>query len=218
MSSANERQAGTPGSTAGYEQEQAYAQAQGQTQGQTQGPQGQPPGRSPARDYQPGDRDYQPAGRDYQAGGRDYEPSGRDYQGGGRDYQAGGRHRGAVIGFTALAGTLMVLGGLWMVTIGIVALSHGHVFNTAPAYTFRYNIRGWGWTELALGIVVFAAGMCVFLGMAWARYVGAFLAVLSAIANFVFIPYQPLWSIVLIALDAFIIWALLTPRRQPTEF
>ena len=123
-----------------------------------------------------------------------------------------------MIGFTALAGTLMLLGGLWMITVGIVALSHGHVFSTAPAYTFRYNIRGWGWTELALGIVIFAAGMCVFLGMAWARYVGAFLAVLSAIANFVFIPYQPLWSIVMIALDAFIIWALLVPRRQPYEF
>jgi hypothetical protein len=146
----------------------------------------------------------------------------RDYRPAGRDYQAAGRHateqRGAVIGFTALAGTLMLLGGLWMVTVAVVALSHGHVFSTAPTYTFRYNIRGWGWTELALGIVLFAAGMCVFLGMAWARYVGAFFAVLSAIANFVFIPYQPLWSIVMIALDAFIIWALLTPRRTPQEF
>lgn len=150
-----------------------------------------------------------------QAAGRDYQPAEREYQ--ERD-RAPGRHRGAVIGFTAVAGTLMLLGGLWMITVGIVALSHGHVFTSAPAYTFRYNIRGWGWTELALGIVVFAAGMCVFLGMAWARYVGAFLAVLSAIANFVFIPYQPLWSIVMIALDAFIIWALLVPRRQPYEF
>jgi hypothetical protein len=148
--------------------------------------------------------------------GRDYRPAGRDYQ---ADYgdRGPGRHRGAVIGFTVLAGTLMLLAGLWMITTGIVALSHGHVFSTAPAYTFRYNIRGWGWTELALGIVIFAAGMCVFLGMAWARYVGAFLAVLSAVANFVFIPYQPLWSIVMIALDAFIIWALLVPRRQPYE-
>jgi len=160
-----------------------------------------------------------------QGQGRDYAPAGRDTQVRGR-HQAQGtyaeapetRHRGAVIGFTALAGTLMLLGGLWMITVAIVALSHGHVFTTAPAYTFRYNIRGWGWLELSLGIVIFAAGMCVFLGMAWARYVGAFIAVLSAIANFVFIPYQPLWSIVMIALDAFIIWALLVPRREAYEF
>jgi hypothetical protein len=201
----------------GYEQEQAYAQAQTQGQGQPAGPSPAQPGQAQTGQTQTGQAQPR-SGRDYDPEGRDYQATGRDYRAGDRDYQAGGRHRGAVMGFTALAGTLMVLGGLWMVTIGVVALSHGHVFSSAPAYTFRYNIRGWGWTELALGIVVFAAGMCVFLGMAWARYVGAFLAVLSAIANFVFIPYQPLWSIVLIALDAFIIWALLTPRRQATEF
>ncbi len=189
MSSAHERQAGTSGSAMEYDQGQAPEQGQAPGSGQMTG----------------------------QEAGRDYRPAGRDYQGDYRD-RTPGRHRGAVIGFTALAGTLMLLAGLWMATVAIVALSHGHVFNTAPAYTFRYNIRGWGWTELALGVVIFAAGMCVFLGMAWARYVGAFLAVLSAIANFVFIPYQPLWSIVMIALDAFIIWALLVPRRQQYEF
>ena len=197
MSSAHERQAGTSGSATGYEQ----AGAQGPPQGQGQMPAG----------TQAQERDYTTAGRDYQAGERGYQAAQRD------DGPVTA-HRGAVIGFTALAGTLMLLAGLWMVTTAIVALSHGAVFNTAPAYTFRFNIRGWGWTELALGVVVFAAGMCVFLGMAWARYVGAFLAVLSAIANFVFIPYQPLWSIVMIALDAFIIWALLVPRRTADEF
>lgn len=195
MSSSHERQAGTSGSNTGYEQDQAQTQTGGQMSAQQQG------------------REFQ-AGRDYQSG-RDY-PAGRDYQA-ERDYQGGGRHRGAVVGFTAVAGTLMLLGGLWMATIAVIALSHGQVFNSAPSYAFRYNIRGWGWTELALGVVLFATGMCVFLGMAWARYVGAFFAVLSAVANFVFIPYQPLWSIVLIALDAFIIWALLHPRREPGE-
>src|SRR6185437_7730770 len=188
MSSAHERQAGTSGSAMGYDQ-------------------GQAPGRGQT---DPGQMTSQETGRDYGAARRDYEGDYRD--------RAPGRHRGAVIGFTALAGTLMLLNGLWLATVAIVALSHGHVFSTAPTYMFRYNIRGWGWLELALGVVIFAAGMCVFLGMAWARYVGAFLAVLSAVANFVFIPYQPLWSIVMIALDAFIIWALLVPRRTPYEF
>jgi hypothetical protein len=187
----------------GYEQGTEQGQAQGQSTGPGTG-QGQMTGQGQAQ---------MPA----QAQGRDYQAAGRDYQAGGR-HEATTGQRGAVIGFTALAGTLMLLGGLWMVTVAIVALSHGHVFSTAPAYTFRYNIRGWGWTELALGVVLFAAGMCVFLGMAWARYVGAFFAALSAIANFVFIPYQPLWSIIMIAIDAFIIWALLTPRHQQYEF
>lgn len=129
-----------------------------------------------------------------------------------------GAGRGAVVSFTALAGTLMLLGGLWMVAIGIVALTHSAIITTAPAYLFRFNPTGWGWFEIGLGALLFASGMCVFLGMAWARYVGAFFAGFSALTNFVFIPYQPAWSIIMIALDAAIIWALLVPRRTSQEF
>lgn len=143
-----------------------------------------------------------------------YEPGGSPSSG----YQPAGRpegegHRAAVVGFTALAGTLMILSGLWSAVVGTVGLAHGHVFAAAPTYTFRYSIHSWSWAHLILGIVIFAAGICVFLGMGWARILGAVLAVISAVANFVFIPYQPLWSLVVIAIDAFIIWALLSPRR-----
>ena len=34
------------------------------------------------------------------------------------------------------------------------------------------------------------------------------LAVLSAIANFLFIPYYPFWALLLITLDVFVIWAI----------
>ena len=38
--------------------------------------------------------------------------------------------------------------------------------------------------------------------------IGVTLAVLSAIANFFFIPYYPFWAILIIALDVWVIWAL----------
>jgi hypothetical protein len=34
------------------------------------------------------------------------------------------------------------------------------------------------------------------------------LAVLSAITNFLFIPYYPFWALLLITLDIFVIWAV----------
>jgi hypothetical protein len=40
------------------------------------------------------------------------------------------------------------------------------------------------------------------------------LASLSALVNFAFIPYYPVWSILIIALDVAIIWALATYRRE----
>ena len=170
--------------------------------------------------YQQGTPGQQEQG---QVSGREYET---EQQASGRGYApAGGRHeatehRGAVVGFTALAGTLLVLGGLWGVIEGIVALSTSHIFITAPNsnYTYHWSVHNWGWAMLGLGIVLFAVGVCVFLGMAWARYLGAALAVISAIANFMLIPYTPIWSIILIVIDAFIIWALLTPRQVHGEF
>ena len=40
---------------------------------------------------------------------------------------------------------------------------------------------------------------------------GIVLASLSAISNFFFIPYYPFWSIVMIALAAWVIWSLTRP-------
>jgi hypothetical protein len=162
----------------------------------------------------------QPRGQEYEqrsgryeterAADRDYAPSGR----------RAGEHRGAVVAFTAVGGTLMVLGGLWGVIVGLAALSKNHVFWTNPGntYYFAWTNHGWGWVELILGCVVFAAGVCVFLGIPWARYFGAFVAVVAAVAHFMLIPYSPIWAIVMIAIDAFIIWALLSPRRAAGEF
>ena len=162
-----------------------------------------------------------------QARGEEYEgQSGRSEteRGAERDYAAtgrrGGEHRGAVVTFTAVGGTLMVLGGLWGVIVGLAALSSNRVYFKNPAgnYYYAWTNHGWGWVEIILGGVVFAAGICVFLGIPWARYFGAFVAVLAAIANFMLIPYSPVWAIIMIAIDAFIIWALLSPRRVPGEF
>jgi hypothetical protein len=48
----------------------------------------------------------------------------------------------------------------------------------------------------------------------WARVAGVILASVSLLLNLVYIPFFPVWSIIVIALDAFVIWALLTPRRR----
>lgn len=153
-----------------------------------------------------------------QARGQGYETERGTERGYAPPVQRAEPRMGPFVG-TALAGTLMVLAGLWGVIVGLVALSSSHVFIVAPptGYTYYWTYHGWGWVQLILGIVLFATGVCVFLGMAWARYVGAGLAVLSAIAHFMLIPYTPIWSIIMIFLDAFIIWALLTPRRTTAE-
>ncbi len=123
----------------------------------------------------------------------------------------------AAMGGTLLAATLMILAGLVNFFSGITGVIKGSFFTTVANYPFYFSVRGRGWVELALGALLFAAGVCLLLGMGWARILGIVLAVFSAIANFMFLPYYPIWSIIVIALDVFIIWALATRghRRQP---
>jgi hypothetical protein len=121
---------------------------------------------------------------------------------------------GAAIGFTALAAILMMLSGGANILEGIAAVIRGAYFVSLPNYAFNTSVSGWGWTHLIFGIVVFMAGACLFLDMLWARVAGVILASVSLLLNLVYIPYFPVWSIIVIALDAFVIWALLTPRHR----
>jgi vacuolar-type H+-ATPase subunit I/STV1 len=128
---------------------------------------------------------------------------------------AAGRPGGAVGGLTLMAAVLMMLSGIWGFLEGLAAVIRGSFFVVLPHYAYSVSITGWGWIHLILGVVVFATGMAILLKDAlWARILGVVLVSFSAIANFVFIPYQPVWSIVLIAIDLAVIWALLSPRRE----
>ena len=109
---------------------------------------------------------------------------------------------GAALGFTALAAVLMMLSGVANFLEGLAAVIKGSYFVTLPNYAYNISVSGWGWTHLIAGIVVFVAGVI--------------LASFSLMLNLVYIPYFPVWSIIVIAIDAFVIWALLAPRRSYT--
>ncbi|MFI6862846.1 hypothetical protein ACIBKZ_23630 [Streptomyces sp. NPDC050421] len=111
-------------------------------------------------------------------------------------------------GWTAFAAVLMIFGGGMAILQGISAIAEDDVFVATRNYVFQFNLTGWGWIHLILGIVIVLAGCALFTGAFWARAVGVVLAGLGALANFAWLPHYPLWSIVLIALDIFIIWAL----------
>ena len=118
-------------------------------------------------------------------------------------------------GWTVLAATLMIFGGAMAILQGVAAIAKDDVFVVTNNYAFQYSLTGWGWVHLILGIVIVLAGFALFTGALWARIIGVALAGLGALANFLWLPHYPLWAIVLIAIDIFIIWALCaSPRRE----
>jgi hypothetical protein len=117
-------------------------------------------------------------------------------------------------GLTLFGAALMMVAGVWHVLAGIAALFRDTVYVTTPEYLYAFDITAWGWVHLLLGILVLVAGLGVIRGQTWARMVGIVLACLSLIANFLFIPHYPIWSLIIIALDIAVIWALATYRRE----
>lgn len=120
----------------------------------------------------------------------------------------------AALGGTWLAAVIMTVSGLWSLLTGIAAVANGNFFVVTHNYTYNISITGWGWVNIVVGALVFAAGCALFARQTWARFVGIFLAAISAVMNFLFLPRYPLWAILIIALDVYIIWALTTVRQR----
>ena len=121
---------------------------------------------------------------------------------------SGTRPAGWVVGMTTFAVLMMVMIGVFHAVEGLAALFTNEVYLVGAHYVFSFDLSAWGWIHLLLGILVIAAGVGVRTGQLWARSVGIGLVAISMIGNFLFLPYYPAWSLLIIALDFFVIWAL----------
>jgi len=114
-------------------------------------------------------------------------------------------------GASTFGATIMIVVGIFQFAEGLIAVINGSKFfvNT-PNYVFTFNATSWGWFHMIIGLAAAVAGGFIFSGNIFARSVGVALAVLSALSNFLWLPYYPVWAIVIIALDVFVIWGLTT--------
>ena len=124
---------------------------------------------------------------------------------------------GWAVSFTVFAAVMMLLGGAWQALAGLVAIFENEFYVQTRSYLFEFDATTWGWIHLLVGLVVAFAGWGLLSGQTWARIVGITLAALSATVNFLFIPYYPFWSMLIIAVDIFVIWALTAHGRQFKE-
>jgi hypothetical protein len=116
-------------------------------------------------------------------------------------------------GLTFAAAVLLMIAGAFNFFEGLAAVIRGSFFVVLPNYAYNISVTGWGWFHLILGVVAFLTGCFLFVDSPVARVIGVIIASVSAIVNFLYIPYYPVWSVVLIAIDAVVIWALASPRR-----
>jgi hypothetical protein len=120
---------------------------------------------------------------------------------------------GWAVGFVLFAAIMMIMIGVFQAIAGLVAIFENEFYVATRNYLFQFDATTWGWIHLIVGVVIAFAGWGLMSGRTWARVVGITLAVLSAIANFAFIPYYPFWALTIIALDVLVIWALAAHGR-----
>ncbi|WP_174187007.1 DUF7144 family membrane protein [Nocardia barduliensis] len=119
--------------------------------------------------------------------------------------------RQAVAAGTSIgAAALLMITGIASILQGISAIAKDEIYVTGPEYTYQFNTTGWGWIHLVLGVLLVIAALGLMTGAAWARVVAVMLASLSILGNFLWLPYYPGWSILVIALDVAVIWAVTT--------
>jgi hypothetical protein len=116
--------------------------------------------------------------------------------------------------FVLFAAIMMIMIGTFQAFDGLVAIFEDEFYAVTPNYILSFDVTTWGWIHLILGIVVVFAGVALLSGATWARIVGIIMAMMSAIANFAFIPYYPIWSLAIIALNIAVIWALTVHGRD----
>jgi hypothetical protein len=124
---------------------------------------------------------------------------------------------GMAVGFTVFAAIMMLMVGVFQALQGLIAIFENEFYVQTRNYLFEFDATTWGWIHLVIGLLVAFAGWGLLSGRTWARSVAIALAALSATANFLFIPYYPFWSLLIITLDIFVIWALTAHGREYRE-
>ena len=113
-------------------------------------------------------------------------------------------------GIGIFAGAALLTVGIFQFLEGVAAAAKDDVLVSTRNYVYEFDLTTWGWIHIVVGILVAIVGGAILVGKRWALVAGVVLAMVSALLNFVWLPYYPAWAILIIAFDIAVIWALST--------
>jgi len=127
------------------------------------------------------------------------------------------RSRSMWVGWVYFGGAMMVLLGTFNLIEGLVALFNDEYYVATPQGLLVFDITGWGWVHLIIGVIAIVVGIGVFAGTTWARICGVILCGINAIAQLAFLSAYPVWGILVIMLAILVIWALIVHGDEAKE-
>jgi hypothetical protein len=106
------------------------------------------------------------------------------------------------------AACMLAVIGFCQILQGIAAVADDKIYVQGIDYVFEFDVTTWGWIHIVVGAIALAVAAGILANQTWGRIGGIVIAVISAVTNFVFLPYYPFWSITLVAFNVFVIWSL----------
>jgi hypothetical protein len=123
--------------------------------------------------------------------------------------------KGAVADFAStFAGVLLLIAAAFSVIQGISAIADDDLYAAGSDYLYQFNMTTWGWIHLIIGVLSAAVAVGILIRAEWGQLTGIIVASLAILTNFAFLPHYPLWAVVVIAFNAFVIWALCTQMKH----
>ena len=122
------------------------------------------------------------------------------------------------VGWGIFAAVILLVSGLFTGIQAIAALiGPNDYFVVTEESLLLLNVNGWGWWNLVVAILLLLTSFALFAGQTWARVVAIILCVVSAVGQLMLLPAQPWWSVIIIAVDILVIYALTAHGRELKE-
>ena len=119
------------------------------------------------------------------------------------------------VGWGWFAAIVLLIAGIFDAIRGFIALlKPDSAYFIFEGELFLFDVQGWGWWNLIIGIVLILVAIALFTGATWARVIAIIVAGLSAIGQLFLIPAQPWWSLIVITLDVLVIFALTVHGKE----
>jgi hypothetical protein len=125
-----------------------------------------------------------------------------------------GQRSSWAVGYAVFAAVMLMMIGVFHFMAGLVGIVDDDFYVVTGNWVFEFDTTTWGWIHMIGGVLVVLAGLSVLKGHMYGRIVGTFVAAISALVNFAWLPYQPWWSTLMIALSIAVIWALTAHGRD----
>jgi hypothetical protein len=115
----------------------------------------------------------------------------------------------AWVGWIVFTAAMMLMLGVFNAINGLAAIFADDIFVTGSRGAVMFDVTTWGWIHLVVGVLVAVSGVFLMQGATWARVVAVGVVMLNMLAQLLFLPAYPFWSLLIIVLDVLVLWALI---------